>query len=80
MVTVTKLERLRTGLSLKEFAHKHGFPETTLCQVERGRTVVPLVWRKRLADALGLPVERLCDEQGWPKWEQASSRRLKATA
>jgi hypothetical protein len=80
MVTIAKIARVRTGLGLGEFAQKHGFPITTVCQVEKGRMVVPLVWRQRYADALGLPLNELCDEHGWPRWEQPRSRQLQASA
>jgi hypothetical protein len=80
MVTIAKIARIRTGLGLGEFAQKHGFPITTLCQVENGRMVVPLVWRQRYADALGVPIDRLCDEQGWPKRDQEAAKPLRVSA
>ena len=73
MVTVAKIARLHTGLGLGEFARKHGFPETTLCQVERGRMAIPCRWRRELSRALGVPLDELCDERGLPRVEKARS-------
>jgi ribosome-binding protein aMBF1 (putative translation factor) len=68
MVTVIRLARVKAGLSLRDFARKHKFPESAFCRVERGQAYVPPNWRKRLAKALGLSIEEICDlTTGWPK-------------
>jgi transcriptional regulator with XRE-family HTH domain len=70
MITVLRLARVRTGLTLRAFARRYGLSEVTLCKIERGAHYIPPTWRPRLAAALGLPVEAICDERGWPRWVQ----------
>lgn len=67
MVTVLRIERVRTGLTLREFARRHSLCESTLCRIERGIQRVPPAWRCSLSDALGVTPEAICDDRGWPK-------------
>jgi hypothetical protein len=68
MITAIRLARVKTGSSLRDFAKKNRFPESAYCRVERGQAYVPPNWRKRLAKALGLSIEEICDlATGWPK-------------
>jgi transcriptional regulator with XRE-family HTH domain len=70
MITVLRLARVRTGLTLRAFARRHGLSEVTLCRIERGVQYIPPGWRAKLAEALGLSIEAICDERGWPRWVQ----------
>lgn len=66
MVTALRIARIKTGLSLRAFAKNVGIPETTLCKIERGTHYVPPGWRPKLAEAVGLRVEEICNEEGLP--------------
>jgi transcriptional regulator with XRE-family HTH domain len=77
MLTIIKLARLKTGMSLRRFARIYGFPEAKLCQIERGRVYIPPSWRGKLAKVFGLTVEEICDENGWPRLYEDSSVAIK---
>jgi DNA-binding XRE family transcriptional regulator len=66
MVTALRIARIKTGLNLRAFAKNLGIPETTLCKIERGTHYVPPAWRPKLAEAVGLTVEEICNEEGLP--------------
>ncbi len=70
MVTALRIARIRTGMSMRAFAKVVGIPETTLCKIERGTHYVPPAWRPKLAEATGLKVEDICDEEGLPLLER----------
>lgn len=68
MVTEIRLLRVKTGSTIRAFAREHGFSEGMLIRVERGQAYVPPNWRSRLAQALGVRVEDICDPAtGWPR-------------
>ena len=67
MVTNLRIARMETGLTLRAFAAMHGFSESVLCRIETGTQYVPPGWRSRLAQALGLSIDEVCDEHGWPR-------------
>ena len=69
-VTVLRVARVRTGLSLRAFAQQHDLSEVTLCNVERGKYYIPPAWREKLAKVLGISINELCDENGWPRLER----------
>lgn len=52
------LERQARGLSQTELAFRARIHPATLSRIEAGKTFVYPGWRKRLAAALGWPVER----------------------
>jgi hypothetical protein len=58
---------VKTGLSLRAFAKTFGFSEVILCRIEKGVQYVPPAWRARLAEALNLSIDEICDEHGWPR-------------
>lgn len=66
-VTAMRIARVRTGLTLRQFARLHGLSEPRLCKVERGLEYVPPKWRPVLVKALGLTEQDLCDSRGFPK-------------
>lgn len=67
MVTALRLYRVKTGKTLRQVARELGIPEVGLCRCERGQAYIPPAWRERLAKALGVQVEDICDsETGWP--------------
>jgi DNA-binding XRE family transcriptional regulator len=66
MITALRIARIRTGMSLRDFARKVGIPETTLCKIEKGTHYVPPAWRPKLAEALGIRVGEMCNEDGLP--------------
>jgi transcriptional regulator with XRE-family HTH domain len=53
-----KAERLKRGLSQTRLAAMAGIHPATLSRIETGRMYPYPGWRKRLAEALGWPVER----------------------
>lgn len=67
MLTVLRLARLKTRATLRSFARLHQLDEATLSRIERGIQYVPPHWRQRLAIALELGVDDICDARGWPK-------------
>lgn len=66
-VTRLRVARVRTGLNLRQFARDYGLSEARLCKVERGIEYIPPAWREVLAKALGVSVQDLIDERGFPK-------------
>ena len=72
MVTALRIARIKTGLSLRAFARNLGIPETTLCKIERGTHYVPPAWRSKLAEAVGLTIAEICNEEGLPLPEGAT--------
>jgi len=73
MVTVIRIARIKTGMSLRDFAKVNGLSEVTLCKVERGKGYIPPSWRNILSEALNLPVEAICDEKGWPLLDRSQT-------
>lgn len=60
------LKRLREsqGLTQMELARRSGVPQSTICDIEAGRTKGPtLRVAARLAHALGVPIEKLLREE-----------------
>lgn len=60
------LKQLREskGLTQMELARRSGVPQSTICDIEAGRTKGPtLRVAVKLAAALGVPVERLLPEE-----------------
>jgi transcriptional regulator with XRE-family HTH domain len=70
MVTVLRIARVKTGMSLRAFAKALEMPESTLCKIERGVQYVPPLWRDKLAAAVGLAVQEICDLDGMPLRER----------
>lgn len=67
MLTVLRCERLKRGLTVKQFSERYNLSRTRLSRLETGREYIPPSWRTKLSDALGVPVESFCDEAGFPK-------------
>lgn len=68
MVTNLRLLRVKTGRTLRQVARELQIPEVGLSRVEKARAYIPPAWRERLAQALGVRVEDICDPAtGWPK-------------
>jgi transcriptional regulator with XRE-family HTH domain len=74
MVTKLRIARIKTGLSLRQFARNNGLSETTLSRIERGTQYVPPKWRLALAAALDLAVIEICDDRGWPSLLSSSDQ------
>lgn len=74
-VTRLRVFRVQSGLSIKDFANKHGLSAQMLNRMELGQAYIPPHWRERLADALGVSVSDICDPQsGWPKQYEPEQR------
>lgn len=67
MITKARLERLKMGLTMREFARQVGIHEDQLGRVERGQAYIPPAWRNKLAKALDVSEDALCSADGWPK-------------
>ncbi|TDA64500.1 MAG: XRE family transcriptional regulator [Clostridia bacterium] len=68
MITALRLARMKTGKTLRSFANENHFSEVMLSRIERGQAYVPPNWREKLAQALGVRVEDICDPvTGWPR-------------
>ena len=65
--TKLRVARVTTGLTIKEFAKRHGLNTDRLYRVERGQMYAPLTWRPILAQALGIAQDDLFDSRGFPK-------------
>jgi transcriptional regulator with XRE-family HTH domain len=74
MITNIKIVRIQTGLTLRAFAAAHGLSESMLCRIERGTQYVPPGWRARLAEALGLSTDEVCDANGWPRILESNNK------
>lgn len=67
MLTRIRVLRLKQGERyMSEFAAKHKIPVYVLYRVEPGTGYVPLKYRQKLAKALGVRVEDILDERGFP--------------
>jgi XRE family aerobic/anaerobic benzoate catabolism transcriptional regulator len=56
-------ERARRGMSRKLLAHHSGISERYLTQLESGKGNVSIVLLRRVAEALGLPLSRLVEDE-----------------
>lgn len=79
MVTRLRVLRVGTGLNLKQFAESCDLNSARLCRVERAVEYVPPTWRQKLAEALGVEVEEICDSNGWPRLHEQKSSPVRAT-
>ena len=66
MVTVLRIERVKTGMTLRKFANSVGISETTLSRIETGKSYITPKQRVKLSEYLGMDVGDICDENGWP--------------
>jgi len=73
MITVLRLQRVRTGKTLRQFARENDLSEVVLCRIERGKQYISPAAREVLANALGMPVDQICDEHGWPRFDETGA-------
>src|ERR1700750_2800506 len=58
-----RAERARRGMSRRLLAHHAGISERYITQLESGKGNISILLLRHVADALGLPLTRLGDEQ-----------------
>ena len=67
LATKLRVARVATGLTMKEFAKKHGLNADRLCRIERGQMYVPPAWRPILSEVLDIRQDELIDDRGIPR-------------
>ncbi len=72
--TVFELAMANRGISGVEIARALGVSDTAVSHWKKGRLYVPLKYRSRLCELLGVPEDELFDGRGIPKLaEEAES-------
>lgn len=59
MAELVRTERERKGWTLEDLATESGLAKATIFRIEKGETLPRGATRRKLADALGVPVETL---------------------
>ncbi|MBC7077210.1 MAG: helix-turn-helix transcriptional regulator [Synergistales bacterium] len=72
--TVFEVAMITTGISGVKLARALGVSDTAVSHWKKGRLYVPLKYRSRLCELLGVPEDELFDGRGIPKLaEEAES-------